>query len=117
MPEAERRCKTCRLRMLYQYELKNVPPEQRTGPRRIVRQAGRGLCTACYAKAKKDGTLIDHERRTFSSEEFMHEVEAIGIIAGEPIAPQLRLIAGRLGMTYAAASMAWTRVQRRRAAA
>jgi hypothetical protein len=71
-----------------------------------VQRAGRGLCSACHQRAKRDGTLIDYERRSVARDELLDEWE---ILRGDGCTiPQA---APRLGMTVDALAKALDRAR------
>lgn len=67
---------------------------------------GRDLCKQCYAKATRDGTLADYERRTRSRDELLDDYM---LLRSEGYS--WRHIAERLGMTYPAFERAMLRAR------
>lgn len=68
------------------------------------RHAGRGLCTACHARHKAHGTLIDFERKSWSREELLNEWV---LLRDEGI--RMRDAAPRIGVSYDALDRALCR--------
>jgi hypothetical protein len=61
---------------------KLVAPCSRCGAARP--HNGRGLCSSCYAQARRGGTLIDHERRRRPPEEVAAEYRHLRGLCGHP---------------------------------
>ncbi len=79
-----------------------VPCNWRPAPAGFVHHACRGLCSVCRGRARKDGTVIDHERSSRSWEELREELQAL---EGQPAG----VIAERLGMKPSAIAAALRR--------
>jgi hypothetical protein len=56
--------------MLSDKARRSLTPGERAGVRA---HRGRGLCSLCYDRAWRDGTLIDHERRSTPSDLLLDE--------------------------------------------
>ena len=64
-------CIECGHAMMAQKQYEKATVAERAGRRR---HRGRGLCSACQARARRAGTLIDYERATLAKDEFVEEV-------------------------------------------
>ncbi|MQA15076.1 MAG: hypothetical protein GEV09_13160 [Pseudonocardiaceae bacterium] len=73
-------------------------PAVRPRPRRAGtrRREARELCSACYARARRDETLIDHERLNWPSGELLAEYQ---LLIQQRVRPDVA--AERLGVTPA----------------
>lgn len=64
------KCVRCEHPMMPDRAFRKATPEARAGFRA---HRGRGLCSACTQKARRDGTVIDSERLTMGSDILLEE--------------------------------------------
>ena len=98
------RCTRCQAETPPRREWAALDPDQRAAWRAAGkrRHAGRGLCTSCYARARRTGELPDHERRHWRAadlwEEWQHLADPLAHVTAEAerLAPQLGVSPQRL---------------------
>lgn len=94
------------------------PPCTRCGTTGGYRgRRARGLCQDCYHIVWAAGQLDNHERTSRTRNEVLTELDLLGFNPRLPVTPQLRSLAPRIGMTFAALERAWRRAHTERNAA
>ena len=86
------------------YRIRQADPTVRAHTRSYT---GRGLCTTCYHRARKDGTIFDFERQVWPADELLDEWVLL-----RDDGYSVRQAAERIGVTWVALDRATARAKR-----
>lgn len=72
-------CVECGCDMIPDQQRRKLPVEERRGVRA---HRGRGLCSMCFSRASKAGTLLDYERITADRDSLLEDVSILVLERG-----------------------------------